>query len=221
MPVTQQPNFEVEFDWTPATFGQVVNRYQLPIYRFIYAMVCEVELAQDLTQDTFLAAYRGLCRPARNCWPGRFEPNEDSEPAPLSNNLPGWLYTIARNTTFTYLRRRRLVRFLPLLRLHRFDPESEAEEWPVWLETGVYSELEAKVVLQDELSRAINCLGREKVIALLLHLDGFSYREICQITGDTMSNVKVKIFRAKADLRRTLAPLQTQPASLRDMAQGV
>jgi DNA-directed RNA polymerase specialized sigma24 family protein len=42
------------------------------------------------------------------------------------------------------------------------------------------------------------------LVALLLHIDGFSYKEICEITGDSLSSVKSQIFRAKDSLRKAL-----------------
>ncbi len=100
-------------EWNPATFDRVVEQYQLRIYRFIYAMVGEAETAQDLTQDAFLSAYKNLLKRAEAAQAAeeagfeeeleRFHPN--------NNNLSAWLYTIARNTALSEMRRRKIVRF--------------------------------------------------------------------------------------------------------------
>jgi len=79
------------------------TRYQRPIYGYLLGMVGDVEQAEDLTQDTFLKAYKALPR--------------TPDPA-----LPAWLYRIATNTALDALRRRRL-RWLP------FTPGDE-ERWP-------------------------------------------------------------------------------------------
>ena len=60
-------------------FEVVVREYQPRLYRFLFGMVGDAEVARDLTQDTFLAAYRALP-----------ETSEDL-------NLTGWLFQIARN----------------------------------------------------------------------------------------------------------------------------
>ena len=65
--------------------------------------------------------------------------------------------------------------------------------------------LEDRAALRDQLERAMAVVGRERLVALLLFIDGFSYKEICAITGDSLSSVKSQIFRSKESLRRILA----------------
>ena len=73
-----------------------VLQYQVPLSRYLYNMVKDRELARDLTQDTFLEAYRAL-------------PKTEGE-----LNLKPWLYRIATNNAIQVLRRRKLISWLPL-----------------------------------------------------------------------------------------------------------
>ncbi len=78
-------------------FDLLVQRYQVPIFRYLRGLVADSEQARDLAQDTFLRAYRSL----------------DSLHDP--HLLRSWLYRIAHNQAYSLLRRRRLVHWLPLL----------------------------------------------------------------------------------------------------------
>ncbi len=81
-----------------ATFEAIVATYEAPIARYLYGMVGDLELARDLTQDTFLSAYRAL---------------PDTE----ITNLSGWLYRIATNHALSHFRRKRLVSWVSLTKL--------------------------------------------------------------------------------------------------------
>jgi RNA polymerase sigma-70 factor, ECF subfamily len=80
----------------PATqFRELYDREYSPVYRAIRAVVLDPAAAEDLTQETFVRAYR-----ARH----RYKPT-----AP-----PGaWLRRIGVNLAISYLRRQKLARFLP------------------------------------------------------------------------------------------------------------
>jgi RNA polymerase sigma-70 factor (ECF subfamily) len=82
---------------TLAAFDEVVERYQSPLRRFLYGLVQDHELAADLCQETFLAAYRALPRLTGEL------------------DLDAWLYTIALNQARGVLRRRRLLRWVPFV----------------------------------------------------------------------------------------------------------
>lgn len=200
-----------ESEWNPAIFETVVEQYQSRIYRFIYAMVNEAELAHDLTQDTFMSAYKNLCKRAeerQNLEEGLLD--EESPGSNGTNNMSAWLYTIARNAALSEMRRRKVVRFFSFWQRSETGSEDEVDSTADTAIVEAGGNLEARTALRDELDRAMNQVGRDRLTALLLHMDGFSYKEICQITGDSLSSVKSQIFRAKDSLRRTLAAQNQQ-----------
>lgn len=215
--INSQAEYDAESEWNPAYFERVIAHYETRIYRFIYAMVGEAELAQDLTQDTFLSAYRNLCRrtAAADFDPETGEGSKNWQQAPAQNNMSAWLYTIARNAVLSEMRRRKVVRFLPFF--HRVSSTAGTEEELDGLADTPQVEpgenLEARTALRDELEQAMTKVGREKLTALLLHMDGFSYKEICEITGDSLSSIKSQIFRAKDNLRRVLNTTSLSPES--------
>lgn len=88
----------------------LVDRYYAPIARYLSRLLGDVQLAEDLTQETFLDAYVAL---------PRLRPD---------SNLSAWLFQIATNRARKQLRRRRLVRWLALdaLAHHSAGPEEVA-----------------------------------------------------------------------------------------------
>ncbi len=77
------------------SFDQIYDEYKTSIYNYVYHLVGDREQADDLTQDTFLKAFRAL-------------PKMDG-----SLKLSAWLYRIATNTAYDALRRRKLIAWLP------------------------------------------------------------------------------------------------------------
>jgi len=77
------------------SFDQIYDEYKTPIYNYVYHLVGDREQADDLTQDTFLKAFRALPKMDGNL------------------KLSAWLYRIATNTAYDALRRRKLIAWLP------------------------------------------------------------------------------------------------------------
>ena len=159
-------------------FEAVVREYQPRLYRFLYGLLGDAELARDLTQDTFLAAYRAI-------------PNTSAD-----LNLTGWLFQIARNFARAHWRRRRLPAWVPFFG-GEDDPPPEVEGPPVMGPEG-------EVVERQTVAAALRCLQTLDRECLLLCADGFSYGEIVEITGLTLPAIKGRIFRARRDLRAHL-----------------
>ena len=79
-----------------AAFAALFDAYYGPIVGYLYQLVRDRDVADDLAQETFLRAYRAL---------GRTDPD-------LA--FRAWLYRIATNAARNHLRRQRLLRWLPL-----------------------------------------------------------------------------------------------------------
>lgn len=77
-------------------FDAIVMRYEGRLLRFLIGLVGEVEVARELCQDTFLAAYQAM-------------PRQQGE-----MNLSAWLHTIALNRARSHHRRRRLRSFVSI-----------------------------------------------------------------------------------------------------------
>ena len=68
------------------------EEYQRPVLAYLTRLVSDREAAEDLCQETFIKAMRG--------WEGR-DPTA---------SVAAWVYRIATNTAYDYLRRRRRIR---------------------------------------------------------------------------------------------------------------
>jgi RNA polymerase sigma-70 factor (ECF subfamily) len=105
-PVLADPQFlrRLQIQETAAVLA-LVERYYAPVGHYLARLLGDPQLAEDLTQDTFLDAYVAL---------PRLQPG---------SNLGAWLFQIATNRARKHLRRRRLVRWLALDALpgHRDD----------------------------------------------------------------------------------------------------
>ncbi len=81
----------------PIAFERLFEQYHAPVLNYLHRMVGDRALAEDLTQDAFVKAYRAL-------------PNTRPDLA-----FKAWLYRIATNTAISHLRRRKLIRWVPFL----------------------------------------------------------------------------------------------------------
>ncbi|MBN9387722.1 MAG: RNA polymerase sigma factor [Chloroflexi bacterium] len=187
-------------DWTNHLFEKIVASYQLKVLRYVQRLVGDPELSADILQETFLAVYASLAR--------RDKFAEASNQAEFLKCIQPLIYTIARNKATDELRRRKCVRFVSI------NPQPLSPEGRGWQEdldpvieytlTREESSLETQVVMGEALKAAIEQIGRRKLLNLFLHLDGYSYKEIGEITGESMASVKSKIFRCKQHLRQAL-----------------
>lgn len=102
-----------------------------------------------------------------------------------------WLYRIARNACVDFLRHKRLRRFL-------IPFEEKHEQVAPVLPTNL-SKVEAFRVALAQMPQA------QKELILLLADHDWSYEDLAQITGSTLSSVKSRLFRAREFLRQRIA----------------
>ncbi|MBI4617365.1 MAG: sigma-70 family RNA polymerase sigma factor [Planctomycetes bacterium] len=165
-----------------SAFDSLVDLYHLRIYRFLWRMVGDRARAEELTQDTFVRAFR-----AAQSFKARFR-------------FSTWLYAIARNCARSELKRRRSrwsagerepVEGLPDggRAAARPGPDRQAEMREV---TGV-------------VRRAVDALPDDHRTALVLTFyEGLSYEEVAEVLGRPRGTIKSWVFRAKRQLARML-----------------
>lgn len=160
----------------------LVERYAEPILNMAYRMMGDRMEAEDLTQETFLAAWKGL-------------PQFRAEA-----RFSTWLYRIAVNKCNDCLRARR-----------RPDEQRDADgEVLDMAELAVEYVTPERELSQKEmaahLEQALQSLPvyyREAFI--LKHVEGLSYEEMSEIVGVAGDTLKMRVYKARVELRRQLA----------------
>lgn len=171
-----------------AAFDCLIDRYSGDIYALLYRITENAEEASDLTQDTFLKAFRSI-----KSFRG------DAE-------FKTWLFRIAINTSRNrfrwWKRRRRDV----TISLDAPIGESERTLADTLADTSISPEDAALARERDYAIKAalldIPVAYREAVI--LCDIEGLSYEETASALGVNIGTVKSRISRGREELRRRL-----------------
>ena len=175
-------------DGRDAAHRELIQRYERPVFSLVFRMVRDRELAEDLTQDTFVKVLSHLDR-----YRADFK-------------FSSWLFKIANNVAIDHLRRRQLdtvsmdgsphAMTADAVESTRFDVADSTE--------NALDEMEAKE-LGSAIERAIARLRPEyRSCIMLRHVEGRSYEEIATTLDLPLGTVKTYIHRARHELRRAL-----------------
>jgi RNA polymerase sigma-70 factor (ECF subfamily) len=161
-------------------FRLIFERYSRPVISFIYDMVNDRALAEELTQETFVRAFRAIRTMRRE------------------TKLSTWLFGIARNVARESLRARaRAVSHIDLADKSVLDL-SDNKPAPV---EGVLGK-----ELNDVIQRSLAELDDDKRLVFTLKvLHQCSYEEIAEITGFSLAKLKTDLHRARAEMRRRIS----------------
>ncbi|HEV8486690.1 MAG TPA: sigma-70 family RNA polymerase sigma factor [Blastocatellia bacterium] len=162
-------------------FRLIFDRYARPIISFVYDMVGRRELAEELTQETFVRAYRNI-KGLRD-----------------ETKLSTWLFGIAKNVARESLRSR-----IKDDRKVGIDDDRIME----LADGGVTPDDQ---LLNKELNgvirEALGALDEDKRLVFTLKIfQQRSYEEISEITGSSIPKLKTDLHRARAEMRRRIRP---------------
>lgn len=175
-----------------AAYRELVRRYERPIFSLIYRMVRDRELAEDLSQETFVKALKAV---------GSYRPEY---------KFSSWIFKIANNAAIDHLRKRELATLSIEGSPHARTPDAmEATALQIGGRLpGPLDQLEARE-LGGAIEEAIGRLRPEyRSCILLRHVEGRPYEEIAEILGLPLGTVKTYIHRARHELRKALAHLR-------------
>ncbi len=173
-------------------FEMLVVKYQRRIERLIARMVRDVDLVQDIAQESFIRAYRAL-------------PQFRGDAAFYT-----WLYRIAVNTAkkaMVDLKRDLLV--TESSRAGANDDDDETSRVERELTTGETPEgLLASKEIAEAVNAAIEALSPDLRQAITLReIEGLSYEEIAELMNCPIGTVRSRIFRAREAISLRLRPL--------------
>jgi RNA polymerase sigma-70 factor, ECF subfamily len=162
-----------------ARFAQLFDEFSAPIFNYVLRMVGDADRAADITQDTFIKAYRKL--------------DTVTDVAATRS----WLYRIATNTAIDEMRRRRMVSPVrddePIIANrpdHRPGPEAQVMAG----------------TLDERVQRALMTLRpNHRQCLLLSDLEDMSAMQIGEVMGLSYAAVRTLLCRARGEMRRALA----------------
>jgi RNA polymerase sigma-70 factor (ECF subfamily) len=157
-------------------FRELIETYQKRVYQVIRRMVLIHEDADDLTQNTFIKAYKAL---------DRFEGN---------SSLFTWLYRIATNESLTFLEKKKKRYF--------FSLDDHQEKLESYIESSAsLSGDEIQVKLQKSL---LKLPDKQRLVFHLKYEEDLSYEEISKITGTSVGALKASYHHAVKKIEQEL-----------------
>ncbi|HJS48389.1 MAG TPA: sigma-70 family RNA polymerase sigma factor [Gemmatimonadales bacterium] len=173
-------------------YRELIRRYERPVFSLVFRMVRDRELAEDLTQETFVKALNAV---------------ESYRP---EFKFSSWIFKIANNAAIDHLRRRELQTLSLEGSPNALTPEA-IEATALQLRDRLENpleELEARE-LGGQIEVAIARLRPEyRSCILLRHVEGRAYEEIAEMLDLPLGTVKTYIHRARNELRASLAHLR-------------
>ena len=159
-------------------FSFLVEKYQKLVYTLALKLLKKPEEAEEMAQDTFVKAFQKL-----NSYEGK-------------SKFSTWLYSITYNACISELRKRRIE--FKSLDDRQISDQDEQKMHDYYRETR-------KEDQEKYLNLALARLPEDdQVLVTLYYYENQSMDEISQITGLTVSNIKVKIHRARKKMYELL-----------------
>lgn len=150
---------------------QLYQKYQRELYLYLYSLCKNRELAEDIMQETFLKAILSL----------------------KSNhtNMRAWLYMVARNLYFNYMKKEKLKVDIDELSKTTFGEETDLLE-------RIF-EVDKNRMLYEALQ---NIDRTKREVLTLQYFCGLSQKEIAATLHLTPENVRVLSYRGKHELKK-------------------
>ena len=167
-------------------FATLVRLHADRVHAFILRMTRDPDLALDLTQETWLKAFRGLSS------------------FTFESSFSTWLCRIGHNTVISWARAKKARPQVT---------SSLGEEGSPHIEPAVHEEAGSDLMLHEEHERALAALAHLpddlRAILILRDIDDRSYEDIALILEIPAGTVRSRLFRAREKLRTWLSGPQT------------
>ena len=179
-------------------FETLATRHERQVYGLAMRMLRQEQDAEDITQQTFLSAIDGL--------------SNFREEASFAT----WLLRIATYAALKVIRKRRGLETVSLDETTSAVDGEESIPHPEYI--ADWRESPEKLVERNEsrqlIEGALNELDdKHRLVFILRDVEGMSVRETADALGLSESNVKVRLLRARLQLRERLTPVFGDPAS--------
>lgn len=158
-------------------FEMLVKKYQGRVVNIVYSLIGKSQDADDIAQETFIKAYRGL---------SSFE---------KKSGFSTWLYRICVNTAYNYLKKEK--RYIP----SEYIPNTDALKRRSWREI---ESREREELVNQALARLP---FRFRTVIVLKEIEGLSYKDIARTMHCRIGTVESRLFRARRILKKILSPI--------------
>ncbi|MEO8168284.1 MAG: sigma-70 family RNA polymerase sigma factor [bacterium] len=194
---TDEELIKAATDGDKRAFTSLVKRYEETVYRFSYKVCRNREKAEEALQDTFINVYRKL---------GSFD---------RRSKFSTWLYSIVTNNCLMKHRKRKLDSLLESL-----DDPPVKEDGTFAEHIARWDETPADVLLKKEFrtrmdSAVLKLPVEYRVVFVLRDLEEKSGEETAKILGISEEAMKSRLRRARAFLRKELAPYMNPKATVK------
>ncbi len=168
-----------------AAFDHLVKKYRQRLFSIVYNLTSNREDAADLTQDSFIKAFRSI-----HHFKG-------------TSSFFTWLYRIAVNTTLTHLKKNRFKHFFSF---EAIDEEGASAEVIEKLTSKNQTDKPTLIKeLQEKLNEALHKLSlTHRTVVILYEIEGLSHLEIAEITKTSEGTVRSRLHYAKQQLQSYL-----------------
>jgi RNA polymerase sigma factor (sigma-70 family) len=160
-------------------FEEEVLPLKNKLFRFAFSILNDHHRAKDVVQETLLKV-----------WEKRDKLDE-------IRNVEAWCMTIVRNMARDGLK----AKNSQILDLNQHLPSVANNDWPD--KAAQYDEL---LVLLGKIVKQLP--SKQKETFHMREIEGYSYQEISEISGYSISDIKVSIFRARKQIRAQLKRLE-------------
>ena len=160
-----------------------VRQYERDVFRLAFSIVNDATEAQEITQETFIAALKSL------------------HAYQEKKSLRAWLYTIGLNLSRSHLRKRRLVERLRNTLINIFQVDAQKQSSP------------EEVMIQNEketlIWEALNKLAeRYRMVVVLRYFHELSITEISEILSINEGTVHSRLHTARQRMKNALEQLR-------------
>ncbi len=170
-------------------FEALVARYERQVYTLAMRVVRQEQDAQDVTQQTFISALEHL---------GGFRQEA---------SFATWLFRIATHAALKILRKRKGLNTVSLEEVTEAQPDGDGLPHPEFI--ADWKQSPAELVTRHETQRLLDeALARlddkHRLVFLLRDVEGLSVKETAAALSLSEANVKVRLLRARLQLREQL-----------------
>lgn len=178
-------------------FNELVLKHQDIAYYHAYALLGDHNLAEDVTQESFIKAFQGMS-------------------AFRGGSFRNWLLTIVTNSAFDILRRNRRHPLQPLFPDDENGKEIDSPSWILDTTSSVQP-----ITEQNELSRDVYKMLDDlpdvyRSVLTLIDLYEFDYAEAAQILKVPIGTVKSRLARARFQMKKKLTGTMVSKGFPRD-----